>query len=191
MPVIKILIDHGAQTYPAILRYCLRLPDQTFRFLLEKIVSVENGRECLRVFLHRDYRYVANRERLRTIIHFARSLGAKDLLDEDPVTHLTPFQMDPAPDVLSLLVEEGGDINQRNKEGVHPLIWSLAILPVYKHRLVDTIEAWKKNGAELTSDDIIWVAQELFCPPLSKDAEQREKLLSLLRPLVKQQEENK
>ena len=196
LQVIKILIDHGAETNPSLLRYCLRLPDKIFQFLLEKIVSAENATECLRVCCNRNLRYISNHESLRKLIHYARSLGAKDLLGEDPVTHLTPFQMDPPPNVLSLLVEEGGDINQRNKNGVHPLIRSLAIQPVYRHRWADTIAAWQKCGAGLTSADFIGVSQDLFCPPLlhhalTANAEQRRQLLSLLRPLIKQQEEKK
>ena len=93
---------------------------------------------------------------LKTLLSHLRSLGFsnRDIFGRDPISGQTPFcAQGLQKTTVQILIEEGGDINLRDRDGVHPVFYWSNFFALHQFETAGVW--WKEVGVELTNMEVI------------------------------------
>jgi hypothetical protein len=170
--MLKILIDlHGAQIngqmhlpliiarwkpedFDYIIRTYPKFTARGAQCVLDCIPRCRSGQWGYWGYYHMDVWEDAN---LKTLISHLRSLGFTnaDIFGRDPISGKTPFCAENlTKGIVQTLVAEGGDVNLRDQDNVHPVFyWSKACCSPYQFE--NLTQWWKEVGVELAYTEVV------------------------------------
>ena len=198
--MLKLLIDlHGAQINGQIhLPLIMQWKPEDFAYIIRTYPKfTARGAQCVLDCMQcRDVEWgyweyyhcnVWEDANLKTLLSHLRSLGFTnaDIFGRDTISGKTPFCAESLPKgTAQTLVAEGGDVNLRDRNNVHPVFyWSKACHSPYQYE--DATQWWKEVGVELAYWEVVQLQEMVMkCAIYSSYKETAEKVKEQLVGLV-------
>ena len=156
--LLAILLEHGALVTPDHLPLAFLWKPEDFNTLLKthsELTARGAGSLTACILYHKDmHQSSALCINVKILLAHLRSLGHSndDIFGPDPIYGKTPFCAKLPHTMVEVLVEEGGDINCRDRDGVHPIFCSSP-----RRNLRDweiDVPFWLKQGVKLSSEEV-------------------------------------